>query len=171
MTPVLGRLVKGIFDGVVCAFQSHTDTTTTRELANRLSRNVSAPVAEIEQLLLNDDKAVVGSLPRLLHIRGDGVIWSPADDCCVAGELVVEGASAAGWSIRAESRKWIRVHSPTLAVYGSAAAIYCQSVSQGGLTGARSDRQLPRVGGGAASHYVGRLGNSAGQAAAATKIN
>jgi hypothetical protein len=100
VTPVLGRLVKRIFDGVVCAFQSHTDTTTTRELANRLSRHVAAPAAEIEQLLLNDDKAVIGSLPRLLYMRGDGAIWSPADDFCVAGELVVESASAAGWSIR-----------------------------------------------------------------------
>jgi hypothetical protein len=98
--PVLGYLVKGVFDGVVCAFRAHTDGSNVAELAARVSRNVPAPPTEIEALLLDLDKAVLGSVPRLLHLRGEGVIWSPADDLCVAGELLAEQPTSSRWAIK-----------------------------------------------------------------------
>jgi hypothetical protein len=97
---VLGQLVKGTFDGVVCVFQGHTDRSTVPDLVTRLSKNVAAPEPEIERLLMNHEKAVLGSVPRLLHARGEGVIWAPADDLCVAGELLVEDTTDGGWAIR-----------------------------------------------------------------------
>jgi hypothetical protein len=97
---VLGGLVKGIFDGVVCAFQAHTDRINVSELSKRVSRNVPAPPEEIEALLVNENKAVLGAVPRLLHLRGDGAQWAPADDLCVAGELLSEQPTTSTWAIK-----------------------------------------------------------------------
>jgi hypothetical protein len=99
-TPVLGGLVKGIFDGVVSAFQAHTDPSDIAELAARVSRNVAASSAEIEALLLSQRQAVLDAVPRLLHRRGEGVQWAPADDLCVAGELLAEQSTDSAWSIK-----------------------------------------------------------------------
>jgi hypothetical protein len=99
-TPILPRLLKGIFDGVVSAFQAHTDTSDIAELAARVSRHVTAPPAEIEALLLCQRQAVLGAVPRLLHRRGNGVQWAPADDLCIAGELLAEPPTDAAWSIK-----------------------------------------------------------------------
>jgi hypothetical protein len=99
-TPVLGRLIKGIMDGVVCAFQAHTDKTSVGALAVRVARSLPAQPLEVERLLLDGDKAVLGSVARLLHARGNGVIWAPADDFCLAGELLVEGRLAKTWGLR-----------------------------------------------------------------------
>lgn len=99
-TPVLGGLVKAIVDGVVCAFQAHTDRTNVGELAARVSRTLSVSPEAVEALLLNEDRAVLGAAPRLLHLRGDGVIWAPADDLCVAGELLIEPSNTTSWAIK-----------------------------------------------------------------------
>lgn len=100
VTPRLGYLVKGIVDGVVCAFQAHTDRTDLTELAERVARNVTASPGEIEALLLNQAKAVLGVVPRLLHKRGKGVQWAPSDDRCVAGELLAAEPAGTTWALR-----------------------------------------------------------------------
>jgi hypothetical protein len=100
-TAMLGDLVKGVFDGVVCALQCQTDHTTVAELAGRLTRKLPAAPEEIEALLTRADRAVLGRVPRLLHARGEGVIWAPADDLCLAGELVAEDGPGSGWQITA----------------------------------------------------------------------
>jgi hypothetical protein len=99
-TPVLGGLIKGIFDGVASAFQAHTDTADIAELAARASRNATASPAEIEALLLCQRQAVLGAVPRLLHRRGKRVQWAPADDLCIAGELLAEQPTDSAWSIK-----------------------------------------------------------------------
>jgi hypothetical protein len=45
-------------------------------------------------LLLDGAKEGLGSVPRLVVARGDGVICAPADDECLAGELVVDSTVA-----------------------------------------------------------------------------
>lgn len=47
--PVWGGLVKGIFDGVITAFQSHSDTTNLGEVAKRISTTISVDTTSIEQ--------------------------------------------------------------------------------------------------------------------------
>jgi hypothetical protein len=81
-------LVKGIIDGVVSAFQAHTDTSTSGEVAARLANLLPADPAEIEDLLLERRWAVLGPVPRLVYLRNGGVQWNPGDDWCDAGELL-----------------------------------------------------------------------------------
>jgi hypothetical protein len=71
-TARLGGVVKSIIDGVVCAFQAHTDRSNAAQLAARVSRNVSASPQEVEVLLLDQRKAVLGAVPRLLHTLAKG---------------------------------------------------------------------------------------------------
>jgi hypothetical protein len=99
-TLTLGYLIKGIFDGVVCAFQAHTDISTVTELAVRVSGLLCAPAVEIEAHLLNQEKAVPGSVPRLQHRRSQGVIWAPDDSFCLAGELLAEQPTSSTWAIK-----------------------------------------------------------------------
>ncbi len=98
--PTLARMVKGIFDGVVSAFQAHSDTSGITELAARVSQTLTADPADIQALLIDPQHAALGAKPRLLHRRGEGVQWSPADDLCVAGELLAETSTASTWAIK-----------------------------------------------------------------------
>jgi hypothetical protein len=100
VVPRLGYLVKGIVDGVVCAFQAHTDRSSVGEVATRVSYSIGATPHETETLLVRQDRAVLGVVPRLLHKRGAGVIWAPSDDLCVAGELLVAEPTGPTWSLR-----------------------------------------------------------------------
>jgi hypothetical protein len=62
--PRLGYLVKGIVDGVVCAFQAHTDRSSVGEVARRVSNIIEATPDEIQTLLVRRDRAVLGVVPR-----------------------------------------------------------------------------------------------------------
>jgi hypothetical protein len=94
-------LVKGIIDGVVSAFQAHTDASTSAEVAARLANVLPASPAEIEHLLLERRWAVLGSVPHLVYLRGSAVQWNPGDDWCDAGELLSAEPEPAdtGWAI------------------------------------------------------------------------
>lgn len=96
------NLVKGVIDGVVSAYQSHIDASTVGEVAARLATTIPASPSEIAVLLLDDRWAVLGAVPRLVHLRGSGVQWNPADDFCDAGELLAVDPprNARQWSIR-----------------------------------------------------------------------
>lgn len=95
------ELVKGIIDGVVSAFQAHTDTSTSSEVAARLAKAIPADPKEIEAQLLERRWAVLGGVTRLVYLRGDAVQWNPADDWCDAGELIVAPPKLTGtsWAI------------------------------------------------------------------------
>ena len=100
VSPRLGYLLKGLVDGVVCAFQAHTDRSTVAELGRRVSNIIEATPHEIETLIMRQDTAVLGVVPRLLHKRGAGVIWAPSDERCVAGELLAAESTGPSWSLR-----------------------------------------------------------------------
>lgn len=92
-TPVWGGLVKGIFDGVICAFQTHTDPTIPRDALERLAGHLGLQTTgenlrEIERLLRDQDRNVLGAVPRLVAPYRSGVKWDPSDHLCVAGELL-----------------------------------------------------------------------------------
>lgn len=96
------ELVKGIIDGVVSAFQAHTDPSTSGEVAARLATALPADPDEIEALLLERRWSVLGAVPRLVFLRGAAVQWNPADDWCTAGELLTaapEPTGTTGWAI------------------------------------------------------------------------
>jgi hypothetical protein len=97
--PTTAALVKGVFDGVVCAFQCHQDAGTGPELAERLSRSLGSPTTELHSFLTRGDRAALGPTAKLLHFRGAGVQWAPADHLLVAGRLAVLPPSGEGWGL------------------------------------------------------------------------
>lgn len=94
-----GGLVKGVFDGVICALQAHTDTAVVPEVAARLATLLPADAADIEERLLDQRRAVLGAVHRLVAPYRDGVKWDPCDHLCVAGELVAAESVDDRWSI------------------------------------------------------------------------
>jgi hypothetical protein len=100
--PVWGGLVKGIFDGVICAFHSHADIAVLPEVATRLATALHAEPRQIANYLTERSSAVLGPVARLVSPYRDGVKWDPADHWCVAGELLAAGAEGLYWSIRGE---------------------------------------------------------------------
>jgi hypothetical protein len=97
--PTTAGLVKGLMDGVVCAFQAHQDTGTSPALAEHLSPVISSPADEIEAALVSGERAVLGSVPRLVYERRAGVQWAPADHMLVAGRLIVMPPSGETWRL------------------------------------------------------------------------
>jgi hypothetical protein len=53
----------------------------------------------IAQTLLNDRRAVLGITDMLVHPRGTGVQWNPADQLCVAGQVLCRRASGGTWTL------------------------------------------------------------------------
>lgn len=68
-----GELMKGIFDGVISAFQAHTDTAALPVVVERIAAVLHADPFEIEARLLDQRRAVLGVVPRLVHRRDKGV--------------------------------------------------------------------------------------------------
>jgi hypothetical protein len=100
--PMVGQLLKGIFDGVVCAFQAHADAAGLPAVAARIAGALHAEAAQIEQLLGDRRRAVLGAVPRLVFPYGAGVKWDPADHWCVAGELLLAESVGPRWAIAGE---------------------------------------------------------------------
>lgn len=97
-----GDLVKPIFDGVISAFQAHTDVSILPTVTERLARVLPAEPAEIERHLLEQRWAALGAVSRLVSPYREGVKWDPADHWCVAGELLASDPDGPRWSIRGE---------------------------------------------------------------------
>ena len=95
-------LMKGILDGVIAAFQAHTDTAVLSDVAARLATVLPADTGEIEQHLLNQRGAVLGFVPQLVRPSGKSGHWNPADHWCVAGELFAAEPVDERWAITGE---------------------------------------------------------------------
>ena len=80
-------LLKPLLDGVTAAFQSHGDRTTATAMAGVLAARVGGGSAELANLLLSDERAVLGRVERLLYAYRSGVKWNPSDDRCVAATI------------------------------------------------------------------------------------
>lgn len=107
--PVWGGLLKGIFDGVICALQAHTGELVATEVLDRLAeyfraQNLTVEPAELEALLRDERSAVLGGVPRLVSPYRSGVKWDPSDHFCVAGELLAVPSEPGDdqWSMRGE---------------------------------------------------------------------
>lgn len=102
--PVWGAWVKGIIDGVICAFHAHTDETVLSEVARRLANTLSGQPEDIAGYLRDESRAVFGTKSRLVSPYRSGVKWDPDDHLCVAGELLAAESESAdeGWAIKGE---------------------------------------------------------------------
>ena len=97
------RLIKSIVDGVVSAFQAHADAVTRPEVARRISRTLNADSRQIAEWLSDDKRcAVLGVAPSIVHVRSEGVQWSPADSDLVAADLRLGPALGDHWGLSGE---------------------------------------------------------------------
>ena len=95
-------LVKALIDGTVAAFQVHGDHAVITQIAARLAIATGQPAGLVAQALLDDKRAVLGMTDRLVHLRGTGVQWNPADHLCVAGQVVCREAPGDMWTLSGE---------------------------------------------------------------------
>jgi hypothetical protein len=67
-----GQFVKTMTDGVLTALHARADRETIGELTNRLRARLRLTAPEIQALLLDDQRAVLGARRRLLVLRDRG---------------------------------------------------------------------------------------------------
>ena len=96
------ELVKALIDGTVAAFQAHGDQASAAVIAARLAVVTGQPAGLIAQALLDDGRAVLGVTDRLVHLRGTGVQWNPADHLCMAGQVLCREAPGDAWTLSGE---------------------------------------------------------------------
>lgn len=80
-------VVKPLFDGILSAFHLH-DGVMVEEISHRLARQLELEAADVASHLLSESIAVLGRR-QLVFLRGKSVQWNPADDRCVAAELLL----------------------------------------------------------------------------------
>lgn len=95
------ELVKVLFDGTVAAFQSHNDLGSVDEVAARLARITGRRGDLIKELLLERGHAGLGA-DRLVHLRGLGLQWNPADHLLMAAQVVCRPAPGPTWTLAGE---------------------------------------------------------------------
>jgi hypothetical protein len=81
----LASNIKALFDGVITSLHSYPDPPM--DVAERVATIINAPTSAARDALANPWSSVLGPR-RLVWPRGRGVQWNPADDKCVAGELL-----------------------------------------------------------------------------------
>ncbi|MBI5284872.1 MAG: hypothetical protein HY874_07230 [Chloroflexi bacterium] len=91
--------VKPLLDGIMSGLHVH-DGHDLSDLSVRLADQLGTAPHVISQLLMSDRGAALGER-RLLHLRGQGVQWNPADDRCVAAEILVANGDG-GWRLSGE---------------------------------------------------------------------
>jgi hypothetical protein len=99
-------LVKPAIDGVVSALQVQRSIDSSADVAARLAAQLAAAITDdvptpdvVASLLTDSNGAVLGVVERLVVPRADGVQWAPADDLCLAGEVLLDGESADEWQL------------------------------------------------------------------------
>jgi hypothetical protein len=86
----VAAMVKPLLDGIVTAMHRH-DGRNLSDLGGRVARSTGATAEEVERHLMENSRAVLGTR-RLLWAWRDSVQWNPADDRCVAAEVVIDEA-------------------------------------------------------------------------------
>lgn len=110
-TRTLANMVKGIIDGLVSAFQAHTDMTILEQVIPPLASTIQTAspalksnAAEIERHLREQGRGVLGEVAQLISpYRGSSFAFAPDDHLCVAGELLRDDPpSDQHWAIKGE---------------------------------------------------------------------
>lgn len=94
-------VVKPVFDGVIAAFHRHVGPPEALALAaTRIALQLGLPAATVKGWLAASDASLLGDRAVVRPYR-DGVQWNPADERCLAADLLVEPASTE-WAISGE---------------------------------------------------------------------
>lgn len=93
------ELVKALIDGTVAAFQGSSATDRAAHAAARVAAGTGEQPGRITQLLADSTRAVLGATGALVHLRGEGVQWNPADHLCVAGQLLITQTAGNTWTL------------------------------------------------------------------------
>jgi hypothetical protein len=96
------ELVKSVVDGVVAAFQAHRDRSTVGDIAARIAAALQERPQLIADLLLDQRRAPLGVVERLVHRRGAGVQWNPSDHMCVLGQILRAETDGRAWRLSGE---------------------------------------------------------------------
>jgi hypothetical protein len=83
-------LLKPLLDGVTAAFQSHGDRVTAPAIADVLAARLGVEPADLVEMLLSDERAVLGRVERLVYAYRGGIKWNPSDHRCVAATIELE---------------------------------------------------------------------------------
>jgi hypothetical protein len=73
------QFVKTVVDGVMTALHAHRDRDSAAVVADRLAAASVLPARTIAALMINDDRAALGTCQRLVVLRGQGVQCHPQD--------------------------------------------------------------------------------------------
>jgi hypothetical protein len=93
------ELVKALIDGTVAAFQGSAAAGQIAEAAARIAAATGEQHGLITRLLFDSTRTVLGTAGTLVHLRGEGVQWNPADHLCVAGQLLIKQAAGNAWTL------------------------------------------------------------------------
>jgi hypothetical protein len=99
--PNPAAIIKPLFDGIIAALHFH-DHPIVDDIAERIGHSVGVDPDDVAALLSDPSEAVLGGR-RLAWCWRQGVQWNPADDRCLAGDLIVLPPSldAPPWSFAA----------------------------------------------------------------------
>ena len=95
----VARHVKALFDGLISAFHRHNGSDI-HEISQRVSSRLGVSATQVSEMLMSTDGVALGPKCLLKRFR-DGVQWHPADDKCVAAELLIT-EDPNGWQLSGE---------------------------------------------------------------------
>lgn len=96
------QLTKALVDGVVAALQAQHEGAAIDEAAARVGGVLLEEPRRIAEMLLDERRAVLGVVNRLVHLRGLGVQWNPGDHLCVVGEVLCAEPAGSDWRLSGE---------------------------------------------------------------------
>jgi hypothetical protein len=94
----LANLVKTVFDGVITAFHVHSGPIPD-QVRSHLSQVLSISSIDVDARLRDGRRAVLGARRLVWPFGRTGIQWNPADDRCVAGELLTAPARGTAWRL------------------------------------------------------------------------
>lgn len=96
----VAELVKPLLDGVICAYHCHTGQSS-EEVGGRLAAAGLGEFAQVHAALSDPAWAILGARRLVKPFGLVGVQWNPADDYCVAAEVILdpEPTTAGRWRV------------------------------------------------------------------------
>jgi hypothetical protein len=88
-----------LIDGILTALHGHGDALGAEEIGRRLAERMDLPAEEIAQMLVSNDRAVLGICRQLIGLRTSGVQCHPEDLRLARFQLEIV-RNAQSWSLR-----------------------------------------------------------------------
>jgi hypothetical protein len=100
----LASIAKAVLDGVISAFHAH-DGTKLDDVSERLGAKLRMAPADARCLLLDKRRDLLGTRRLIWPTKKSiqSIQWNPADDRCVAVELLIDDTGTeSGWELSGE---------------------------------------------------------------------